>query len=359
LQRESQDETAEEGCRSQVGLHERDSSQRAGKSSAVDGNKRYHTTGFVTMDAVTLLRAIYLAAAAAVFVVFALPPLRSRFLDYGARSSKQQKEKGRQQQNVLSTLLDHAASITVPHSWFASFYAVSVSCSLYWLSEWVFGGPAFRTIVSWTSSKPPSMTVSQVQVAWLAMFAQGSRRLYESIALARPSQSRMWVGHWALGILFYICTSIAVWVEGGSVIRDHDFSVNDLTFVGLTLRTFLGTTIFILASGLQHDCHSYLAALKASKKGEKAAPGSQYRLPDHPAWNLSLTPHYFAECLIYLSLAVIAAPRGSVLNWTFVSALTFVAINLGVTAYGTKEWYKQKFGDQAVYRRARMIPFIY
>ncbi|EME87391.1 uncharacterized protein MYCFIDRAFT_28109 [Pseudocercospora fijiensis CIRAD86] len=312
------------------------------------------------MDAVTLLRAIYLAAAAAVFVVFALPPLRSRFLDYGARSSGQEKGKeDANQHDVLSTVLDYAATITVPHSWFASFYAVSVACSLYWLSELPFGRPAFRTIASWASLQQPSMTTSQVQVIWLMMFLQGSRRLYESIALAKPSQSSMWVGHWALGILFYICTSIAVWIEGIPAIQNPDFSLKNLVFAGPSLRTFLGTMVFILASGLQHDCHSYLAALKASKKGEQAASGSQYRLPDHPAWNLSLTPHYFAECLIYLSLAIIAAPRGSLLNWTFVSALTFVAINLGVTAHGTKSWYRQKFGDQAVYRRARMIPFIY
>ncbi|KXS95640.1 hypothetical protein AC578_3555 [Pseudocercospora eumusae] len=304
------------------------------------------------MHAVTLLRAIYLTAAAAVLFVFAMPPLRSRFLDYGARSSKQQKEKG-------STLLDHAASITVPHSWFASFYAVSVSCSLYCLSDIVFRGPAFQAIANHTSSEPSTMTISQVQATWLLMFLQGSRRLYESMALTNPSQSRMWLGHWALGILFYLCTSIAVWVEGIPAIRNHHFAFNDLTFAGLTRRTFLGAIIFFLASALQHDCHSYLATLKTSKKGEKAASGSQYRLPDHPAWNLSLTPHYFAECLIYLSLAIIAAPRGSMLNWTFVSALTFVAINLAVTAYGTKEWYKQKFGDHAVYRRARMVPFIY
>ncbi|KXT17862.1 hypothetical protein AC579_5886 [Pseudocercospora musae] len=312
------------------------------------------------MDAATLLRAIYLAAAALVLVVFALPQLRSRFLDYGARTSDQREEKKLERQgDVFSILLDYVARITVPHSWFTSFYAVSVTCSLYWLSDLGFGGPVHRTMISRTSSQTPSMTVSQVQVAWLAMFVQGSRRLYESIALAIPSQSRMWVGHWALGILFYICTSIAVWVEGFPAIQNYTFSLKHFVISGIRLRTFLGTLIFILASGLQHDCHAYLAALKASKKGEHAASASQYRLPDHPAWNLSLTPHYFAECLIYLSLAIIAAPRGSVLNWTFVSALIFVVINLGVTAYRTKEWYEQKFGDQAVYRRVRMIPLIY
>lgn len=128
---------------------------------------------------------------------------------------------------------------------------------------------------------------------------------------------------------------------------------------GPNVRTFIGMLIFILSSGFQHDCHEYLASLKDSKKNEKTAPRSQYRLPDHPAWNICLTPHYLAECLIYYSLAIVAAPAGEYLNWTFVCAMVFVAVNLGVTAYGTKKWYEQKFGPEAVKGRARMIPYVF
>lgn len=117
-----------------------------------------------------------------------------------------------------------------------------------------------------------------------------------------------------------------------------------------------GVLIFLLASGIQHDCHAYLASLKKPAKGETK---SEYKLPDHPAFHISLTPHYFVECLIYASLSIVAAPQGDWLNWTFVAALFFVAVNLGVTAAGTRKWYGEKFGAQAIAGRARMIPGVY
>jgi len=105
--------------------------------------------------------------------------------------------------------------------------------------------------------------------------------------------------------------------------------------------------LFMLASGLQHDCHAYLASLK------------KYTLPEHPAFLLTLCPHYFAECLIYLALSLITAPKGHLVNRTIFCTLVFVTIILGVTADGTKKWYEQKFGKDKVASRARMIPFIF
>lgn len=65
------------------------------------------------------------------------------------------------------------------------------------------------------------------------------------------------------------------------------------------------------------------------------------------------------ECLIYLSLAMISAPKGAIFNKTMVAALIFVSTNLGVTASTSKEWYENKFGEQAVAGRWNMIPFLY
>lgn len=155
-------------------------------------------------------------------VVFATPALRTRFLAYGARANvptaTKEKEDGsqdaRRNRNILSAMLDTAKTLQVPHSWFASFYAVSVTCSLFWAAELLFRGSAFRSISRFVSLQQSAMTPEQVKVAWALMFAQGCRRLYECITLARPSRSQMWCGHWVLGILFYIGTSVAIWVEG-------------------------------------------------------------------------------------------------------------------------------------------------
>ncbi len=63
--------------------------------------------------------------------------------------------------------------------------------------------------------------------------------------------------------------------------------------------------------------------------------------------------------MIYLSLALIAAPKGELINKTIFTALIFVLVNLGITAGMTKDWYEKKFGKEAVARRWRMIPFIF
>lgn len=116
-----------------------------------------------------------------------------------------------------------------------------------------------------------------------------------------------------------------------------------------SLRTFLGVPLFLVASGLQHDFHHYLFSLK------------KYTLPDHPLFRPIVCPHYGAECFIYLSIAIIGAPPGEIVNKTLLTCLAFVAVNLGLTAQTTKEWYKEKFSKDAdvVQSRWLMIPWIY
>lgn len=98
---------------------------------------------------------------------------------------------------------------------------------------------------------------------------------------------------------------------------------------------------------MQYRCHEQLAALK------------KYSLPDRGMFRYLVCPHYTCECMIYLSLAIIAAPEGQWWNKTLVSVLMFVAVNLGVTAHGTKNWYMAKFERDRVVRKWNMIPFLY
>jgi len=132
-----------------------------------------------------------------------------------------------------------------------------------------------------------------------------------------------------------------------AALQHESFTTKHFHFSQPSLKTFVGTLLFLLASGVQHDCHAYLASLK------------KYTLPEHPAFMQVLCPHYLAECLIYLALSIIAAPPGQVFNRTVLCAMVFVAVNLGVTADGTKQWYEQKFGKEKVATRWRMIPFLF
>lgn len=116
---------------------------------------------------------------------------------------------------------------------------------------------------------------------------------------------------------------------------------------GIDLKTDVALLLFALASILQHTCHAHLASLK------------KYSLPTHFAFRMLVCPHYFAECMIYLSLAVVATPQKEIFNTTLLSGLLFVVVNLGITAQSSRQWYAQKFGEAAVAAKWNMIPYVF
>lgn len=97
----------------------------------------------------------------------------------------------------------------------------------------------------------------------------------------------------------------------------------------------------------QYRCHKHLAGLK------------KYSLPTAGMFRHYICPHYTCECLLYLSMAIATAPRYAWFNRTLVCALIFVAINLGVTASGTRKWYVERFGIGSVAMKWNMVPFIF
>ncbi|CAL8576483.1 hypothetical protein XPA_002363 [Xanthoria parietina] len=189
--------------------------------------------------------------------------------------------------------------------------------------------------------------MNQLALMWTLMAVQGLRRLVESILLGKSSASKMWFVHWILGVLFYAAMSIAVWIEGAETLLRSQSPLKDITITAPSIRTMIGLPLFLLASGIQNDCHTYLASLP------------KYTLPDHPIFHTMVCPHYAAESIIYLSLAILGAPEGAWMNRTVFTALVFVACNLAITASTTKEWYMAKFGREKVEYRWKMIPFVF
>lgn len=266
----------------------------------------------------------------------------------------------------MTRALDYIAAFRVPHSYFTQFYVISILSSIFWALQLLSHGGAFQAIA--TRIRPEHLqqpvSINQVMLCIVLMLIQGVRRLHECLNFSKPSSSKMWFVHWLAGLGFYAAVAVAVWIEGtgwfrsffelglligsaGTVLTHQlNFTDFDLTsrFSG---RTLLSIPLFILASGIQHDCHHYLFSLE------------RYTLPTHPMFSWILCPHYTAECIIYLSLALLGAPKGESVNKTILSALFFVAVNLGVTASTTREWYQQKFGTAAVQGKWNMIPFIY
>jgi 3-oxo-5-alpha-steroid 4-dehydrogenase 3 len=203
----------------------------------------------------------------------------------------------------------------------------------------------------------------QVSIAWFALLLLSIRRYLECREAAK-STSRMFFGHWIMGLLFYVVTSVAIWIEGdrGLIAHQTNAETGDSDWILLLvspnltlwkqLLILVGITLFFVGSVTQGNVHGHFRDLKELTKGK-------YMLPMHPLFDYTLTPHYAAECLEYLGLALILAPHGQVFSTTMLCCLAFVAVNLGVTADGTREWYKDKFGADKIQGRARMIPFIW
>lgn len=184
----------------------------------------HHAMAFVRQfdvsDDVALwsVRSFYIFAIYAIIIVRFIPDLKVRFLDYGARSSVSGREALKYESALprwfrvqFDPVLDWLTDQTVPHDYFAHFYLICNICSSYWMFqhasvlEAMFVDPHHsQVIASWEG---------RTFIAMLLLYLQSLRRLYECMFVAKSSQSRMWVGHYAIGIAFYLVTNIAIWVE--------------------------------------------------------------------------------------------------------------------------------------------------
>lgn len=314
----------------------------------------------VDIDTILVLKTFYLATAAAILFAYWILPLKDRFLAYGARSAEHQaghlvaskdlrsNEKftrllSAHHSRPLITLFDFLATLQVPHSWFITFYCISVASSMLWGYQLLTLGPLYQEVAHWTQRQAASMSHHRIILCWSLMALQGTRRLWECLMLTKPSQSTMWVFHWLAGILFYIATGMSLWIEGIPALESTNWKSNDI-FPALSLRMAVFLPIFLLASILQYQIHVHLASLK------------KYSLPSHPAFSKIVCPHYTAESILYLALTFLAAPQGHLVNGTMLCAAIFVVVNLGVTADISKTWASEKFGKDKIDAKWRMLP---
>lgn len=147
-----------------------------------------------------------------------VPSFKSQIMNYGSRATPSSPHNNASPHGPFQALFAFIASIQVPHSWFTHYYIASVASSAFWAYQIWTCGSVLRFSASY-SSQDEEVGTSQVLAAWTLMAIQGTRRLYESIVFAKPSQSRMWIGLWILGIAFYLAMGLSVWIEGiGSTI---------------------------------------------------------------------------------------------------------------------------------------------
>ncbi|KAM3515578.1 hypothetical protein MY11210_000756 [Beauveria gryllotalpidicola] len=311
----------------------------------------------------------FLGAAGGLVVMQALPAsLRGLLMDYGARSTGKAAEEAAQQHQKqtppsgLKRLVGAVRSASqVPHAWFWHFYLLSVAGSAFWAWQFWNRGGVLRALAErqQRAADGPGGEVEEAKAmvkmerelgrvfaAWVMMALQGTRRLYESVFVMKMgSSSSMWVVHWAVGLSFYAVMSISVWIEGSDAIL-ASWETQEPARI-LASRVPAVMALYFWAWNKQHECHAHLARLK------------KYTLPSEGLFRFLVCPHYTCECLIYLAIAVAAAPTGRWVSGPVMCGLAFVVANLGATAVGTRKWHVQKFGADAVASRWTMIPFVF
>ncbi|XP_043402146.1 polyprenol reductase isoform X3 [Chelonia mydas] len=114
----------------------------------------------------------------------------------------------------------------------------------------------------------------------------------------------------------------------------------------------LGIIMYIWASVHQHRCHVILANLRKSKSGKVV--NLSHSIPFGDWFERVSCPHYFAELLIYVSMAITFGFQN--LTWWLV--VMYVLFNQALAAVLCHEFYVNNFSCYPTCRKA-FIPFLF
>ena len=249
-----------------------------------------------------------------------------------------------------------------------------------------------------------------VLLAAFLYLLQLGRRLFESVRLAVHSRTaKMHLAHYAFGIAYYAAVPLSIAVSSPSLLAaalsstvttgGGGSSKFRLAAVPWAWQHVLGTALFLWGSLHQWRCHVILARLRQAPQSKLLQPGhkpestvgqhtkhisadagtgedadaitvrgAKYHVPKGDWFELVSCPHFLAEIIIYVGLALVLhggethihdpvhadIEAGSIM-WLVV----FTAfLNLAFTAMQTHHWYRQQFGDRYPAHRRAIVPFL-
>ncbi|KAI8072743.1 3-oxo-5-alpha-steroid 4-dehydrogenase-domain-containing protein [Gongronella butleri] len=274
-----------------------------------------------------------------VLSVFAkcVPLLRSSVLAYGKLNAVADAPSSR--------LAGIVKQWTVPKHYFAHFYLVGLTFSLYCALEVAFlsfsrhMGPLLYALQQWdTAQGAQAVPWAVCRLGWAMMTLHLTRRVYETQCIERPSRgARMHVTHYLAGLGFYGAMVLGTWLEGAHALglwtRDVPIQTSSLS----PWTAVPALMLFFYASYHQHRCHCILASLRTDKSHAKNKP--VYAIPQGDWFKWWIAPHYVCDMLVYASLVLLYGGR-SIILWC---GLCWTIVNLSVTASETKAWYLATF----------------
>ncbi|XP_075051868.1 polyprenal reductase [Mixophyes fleayi] len=246
----------------------------------------------------------------------------------------------------------------LPKRWFFHFYSVSViwngALLGFLIQSLVFGGHIPQWVQSLINcfNKDSQHKVSGGEFSTLLalslLWLHSLRRLAECLFVSVYSKGVIHFAQYCLGIGYYFLIGITV--------LDHAKLENKVAGRDLVMQVrwyhVFGVLLYIWASLHQHRCNTILANLRKSKSGKILT--MNHAVPTGDWFELVSCPHYFAELLIYVSIAVLLG----LTHMTWWLLVLFVLFNQSLAAILCHEFYHEKFDAYPAQRKA-FIPYVF
>ncbi|XP_035405791.1 polyprenol reductase [Cygnus atratus] len=246
----------------------------------------------------------------------------------------------------------------VPKRWFTHFYIVSVLWNGFLLIElfqaeflgavlppWIqrlhsaFG----RDLQNQNTDSEHFSALLVLLLLWLHSF----RRLAECLCTSVFSNGVIHIVQYCFGLGYYIVLGTTVlWQVPINVRHGKESSVQ------ICWYHVVGIAVYIWASLHQHRCLVILANLRKSKSGKVIS--LSHSIPFGDWFERVSCPHYFAELLIYVSMAITLGLDN--VTWWFV--VMYVLFNQALAAVLCHEFYQKKFTSYPKHRKA-FVPFVF
>lgn len=280
-------------------------------------------------------------------------PFASKLLTYGKNSSNPKIHDPRQETSaILTKIVDKAAQLTVPKKFFQHFYIffagiMSVEQFLFFNLE-NNQYPVIKQFTEqfyrkWFAGEYNPDNYTYLYIINNLLLVHAFKRLYENFFVSKFSNTRINILHYVFGILFY--TLLALLNFAGMAPFYLDGQPHELN---LDLQDWIFVCVFgfYLIDQLQN--HQHLASLQ------------KYTIPTFRLFELTTSPHYLDEVIMYAIIARFYYVCSDVfgLQASFTGIFCLVVANLSVNAKETFVYYKIKFGDKFT-TPYKLVPYVW
>ncbi|KAM6132923.1 polyprenal reductase [Pterocles gutturalis] len=248
--------------------------------------------------------------------------------------------------------------LQVPKRWFTHFYVVSVLWNGFLLTCLFQAEFLGGSLPSWiqhlhstfgrdSQSKDMGNEHVSALLVLLLLWLHSCRRLAECLWTSVFSNGVIHIVQYGFGLAYYIAVGSTVLCQVPANIRNGE----ELS-VQISWYHIIGVVLYIWASLHQHRCLVILANLRKSKSGKVVS--LSHSIPFGDWFERISCPHYFAEFLIYVSMAITLGFR----NMTWWCVVMYVLFNQALAAVLCHEFYQENFSSYPEHRKA-FIPFVF